>query len=279
MDVDGHLVTEPPDGSRCLHLVRDREGDLVAGLLCTSTLAEHRDLLNAGASIASVALDNLRLQAEAARAARALHGSRARIAAAADGERRRIERDLHDGAQQRLVALRIELGLVETLVRDDPDRCVSRMRELEESIDTALEELRSLAHGVRPPLLEDRGLTEALPAAVTTASVPVGMQLTDVVRYPPEIESAVYFCVLEALQNVAKHARGATRADLELDGSGRSLRFSVHDDGAGAPGGRLVGGMGVTNMEDRVAAVGGRIVILSRPGLGTTVLGEIPLRP
>jgi signal transduction histidine kinase len=279
IDVDGRSVAEPAPDTQRLHPVRDRDGTTVAGLVCAATLAEHPALLDAGASIASVSLDNLRLAAEAAAAERELRRSRARIAAAADDERRRIERDLHDGAQQRLVALRIELGLVEDLARQDPERCVERVRELEESVEVALEELRSLAHGVRPPLLEARGLAEALPVAASRAPVPVTVRLTDVGRYPPEVESAVYFCVLEALQNVAKHAGGAARAVLELDGGGHQLRFSVRDDGPGAPDARLSGGMGVTNMQDRIAAVGGRLTLRSRPGMGTSVEGAIPLRP
>jgi signal transduction histidine kinase len=278
MDLDGRPAGKIADGTRRVHLVYDRDGSPLAGLLCSSTLAEHPALLDAGASIASVALDNLRLGADAAKAARELRQSRARIAAAADDERRRIERDLHDGAQQRLVALRIELGLVEDLVRDDPEGCIARVRELELNIDAALEELRSLAHGVRPPLLEDRGLAEALASAMAAAPVRVELRTIDVRRYPPEVESAVYFCVLEAVQNVAKHARGATHADVALDGSGHELRFTVRDDGPGTASARPAG-MGVTNMEDRMGAVGGRLAIVSRPGQGTTVLGQVPLRP
>lgn len=278
MDLDGRPAGKIADGTRRVHLVYDRDGSPLAGLLCSSMLAEHPALLDAGASIASVALDNLRLGADAAKAARELRQSRARIAAAADDERRRIERDLHDGAQQRLVALRIELGLVEDLVRDDPEGCIARVRELELNIDAALEELRSLAHGVRPPLLEDRGLAEALASAMAAAPVRVELRTIDVRRYPPEVESAVYFCVLEAVQNVAKHARGATHADVALDGSGHELRFTVRDDGPGTASARPAG-MGVTNMEDRMGAVGGRLAIISRPGQGTTVLGQVPLRP
>jgi signal transduction histidine kinase len=277
IDIDGHPVRGPADGSRRLHVVNDHDGRPLAGLLCSATLAEHPELLDGGASIASVALENLRLQSDAASAARELRRSRARIAAAADRERRRIERDLHDGAQQRLVALRIELGLVEGMVRDDPERCVARVRELEESVDAALAELRSLAHGVRPLLLEERGLGEALRAAVSRAPLPVRLRLVDCGRSSPEIESAVYFCVLEALQNVAKHADGATHADVRIDASGRWLRFSVHDDGCGADDGRVARGVGVTNMEDRMAAVGGHLSITSRARLGTTVRGAVPL--
>jgi signal transduction histidine kinase len=279
MDLDGRPAGEIADGTRRVHVIYDRDGSLLAGLLCASTLDEHPALLDAGASIASVALENLRLGADAAKAARELRQSRARIAAAADDERRRIERDLHDGAQQRLVALRIELGLVEDLVRDDPEGCIARVRELELNIDAALEELRSLAHGVRPALLEDRGLAEALASAMASAPVRVELRTIDVRRYAPEVESAVYFCVLEAVQNVAKHARGATHADITLDGSGHELRFTVRDDGPGTASEHPARGMGVTNMEDRMGAVGGRLAILSRLGQGTTVLGQVPLRP
>jgi signal transduction histidine kinase len=279
IDVDGRPADASADEARRLHPVRDRDGAVVAGLVCTPALAQHPALLDAGAAIASVALDNLRLQAGAAAAERELRRSRARVAAAADRERRRIERDLHDGAQQRLVALRIELGLVEDLVRDDPERCVERVRELEESVDAALEDLRSLAQGVRPPLLDAHGLAEALPAAASAGAVSVTVRLTDVGRYPAEVESAVYFCVLEALQNVAKHAPAATRVVVELDGGGHHLRFTVRDDGPGAAEETRGGGMGLTNMQDRIAAVGGRLAIRSGPGTGTAVVGEVPLRP
>jgi signal transduction histidine kinase len=224
-----------------------------------------------------VALENLRLEAQADVAAHELRRSRARIVATADRERRRIERDLHDGAQQRLVALRIELALVESLIGTDPDACVARIRALEESVDDALEDLRSLAHGVRPPLLADRGLGEALRAAGAHSPIRVQLRLGYVGRYAPEVESAVYFCVLEALQNVAKHARGAHRAVVRIDDLAGELRFEVTDDGEGAPYGAITEGAGLTNMRDRVAAVGGRLRIISRPGIGTEVRGRVPV--
>jgi PAS domain S-box-containing protein len=218
----------------------------------------------------------LRSEAAAARAAE-LEASRARIVAAADAARRRLERDLHDGAQQRLVALRIELGLMEDLATRDPEACAHRIRELERAVDETLEELRSLAHGVCPPLLADRGLAEALQAAATHATVPVEFVTEDVGRYPPEVETAVYFCVLEALQNVAKHAQGASRVALQLhDDRHGDLAFSVRDNGAGASDGALRGA-GITNMNDRIAAIGGRLQVVSRPGIGTTVRARVPV--
>jgi len=153
---------------------------------------------------------------------------------------------LHDGAQQRLVALRIELGLVEDMLEDDPAGAAARIRELEASAEEALDELRSVAHGVCPPLLADRGLREALRAAVDRSPVPVAFDADPVGRYAPEVESAVYFCLLEALQNVAKHAPGARHAVLRLDTSEPGhLRFSLRDDGPGTSETELAGGHGI----------------------------------
>jgi signal transduction histidine kinase len=279
IDVHGDPVQLSASGTRRdLHVVHGRDGTPVAALACDEALSDRPDLLDAAADLAAVALDNLRLVAEAEAAAHEARESRARIAAAAEGERRRIERDLHDGAQQRLVALRIELGLVEDLALRDPERCASRIRELEDDVDDALEDLRSLAHGVCPPLLADRGLVEALQAAASRSAAPVALEVEHVGRYSPEVESAIYFCVLEALQNVGKHARGARRVVVRLTGAARDeLCFSVRDDGAGAPGGVLTGGAGVTNMQDRIGAIGGELRLASRPGLGTEVRGRVPV--
>jgi signal transduction histidine kinase len=206
--------------------------------------------------------------------------SRARLSASAERERRRIERDLHDGAQQRLVALRIELELAEGLVLRDAQRGAARLQELEGELDEALEEIRSLAHGMYPPLLADRGLAEALRAAASAAGLPVELELHEIRRYAPELESAVYFCVREALQNVLKHAAGARRVVVSVDGGVRGeLRFSVKDNGAGAAGGELQAGTGLTNMDDRLAAVGGELWVRSTPGVGTVVRGRAPVGP
>jgi signal transduction histidine kinase len=279
IDGRGRAVDSPgsrPD--RCVHLVHDRDGAAIAALTCDATLADRPELLDAAARLAAVALDNLRLQARTEAAARQLRESRARLVATADRERRRIERDLHDGAQQRLVALRIELGLVEDLVRDDPERGVARIHALEDAVDDTLEDLRALAHGVCPPLLADRGLTEALRAAAARSPVPATFAPDAVGRYAPELESAVYFVVLEALQNVAKHAHGARHVDVRLHDEGGELRFSIRDDGPGADPAELERGAGITNMRDRMAAAGGMLTVTSRRGLGTQVRGRVPVR-
>jgi signal transduction histidine kinase len=224
-----------------------------------------------------VVLANQRLAADADGARREAERSRSRIAASAERERRRIERDLHDGAQQRLVALRIELELAEEIVRDDPQRGIGRLRELEGDLDGALDELRDLAHGVYPPLLADRGLDEALTTVAARSAIPVDVVVHAVGRHPPEVESAVYFCVMEALQNVHKHAERARGVTVSLDRApGGELRFSVRDDGPDAPGGQFASGAGITNMRDRLAAVGGHLTITSLRGAGTVVRGRVP---
>jgi signal transduction histidine kinase len=246
--------------------------DRTAVIVHDDALSTHPDLVNAAAGVAALVLDNHRLAAEAAKSLREVRRSRARIATSAERERRRIERDLHDGAQQRLVALRIELELGENLVREDPERGVALLRKLE-----ALDELRALAHGVYPPLLADRGLAEALRAAGTRCTIPVDLRAHDVGRYPPEVESAVYFCVLEALQNALKHAKDARQAVIRLDGAYSALRFSVRDNGGGTPHGTVRAGAGITNMRDRLAAVGGDVEVISTPGEGMEVRGSVPI--
>jgi signal transduction histidine kinase len=267
------LTTPPAPPGRTVRELRDR-GAPVAAVVYDEALQASPRMLDASLSVAGVVLANQRLAIEAEAANRELHRSRARIAASAERERRRIERDLHDGAQQRLVALRIELELAEELVREDPSKAIGRLRELEREVDEALEELRSLAHGVYPPLLADRGLTEAVRTIGARSALRVDVDAHAVGRYSPEVESAVYFCLLEALQNVLKHAATARRVEIRLAGQAERLRFSLRDDGAG---GEIRAGAGITNMRDRLAAVGGEVEIASAPGVGTTVRGYVPV--
>ncbi len=274
MDWWGRPVAVPGPG-RVISEVQ-RGGEVIAAIVHDEALRARPELLRAGVSMAAVVLENQRLAAESELAMRELQLSRARIAAGAEHERRRIERDLHDGAQQRLVALRIELELAEAIVLTDPERGVARLRELEHEVEEALEELRALAHGVYPPVLADRGLDDALRDVAMRSTVRVDVVSHDVGRFSTEVEAAVYFCVLEALQNVQKHA-GARRIVVTLDGSARDrLRFSVRDDGGGAAG--IEPGAGITNMRDRLAAIGGAVDVSSRLGIGTVVRGHAPTR-
>ncbi len=216
-------------------------------------------------------LDRLRQQAEE------LQASRARIVAAADAERRRIERDLHDGAQQYLVAIAVKARLIEQLARTDPARGLELTQDLVHDVESALDELRTLAQGIYPPLLSSAGLPEALAAAGRRTPIPVQLHVDGVGRYPPELEAVVYYCCLEALQNASKHSGRGTSATLRLWEEAGALCFDIDDTGAGFDIEQRASGVGLTNMSDRLGAVGGTLRIESAPGAGTHVHGVVPL--
>jgi signal transduction histidine kinase len=236
-------------------------------------LAEDPALVRAAAAYALVALENDRLAHDLDASLRELSDSRTRMLSAADRERRRIERDLHDGAQQRLVALQINLALLRDRIAP---RESEALRALEREVGAASAEMRALAHGIYPPLLTERGLAEALRAAARLAPLPTTVAAGDVRRYGPEVERTVYFACMEALQNAAKHANGATGVTITVSERDR-LRFEVRDDGAGFAPGRG-GGAGLANLRERLASVGGVLDVASVPGGGTCVAGAIPLR-
>jgi signal transduction histidine kinase len=231
-------------------------------------------LLTHLASQAGLVLRNVRLTAELQASIGDLLESRRRLVRAQDAERQRIERNLHDGAQQQLVALAVQLRLLEDAA-DDPGQDRQMTGQLRSALRAALEDLRSLARGIYPPLLADQGLRAALQAQAGRAPLPVEIQADGIGRYPRETEAAVYFCILEALQNVAKYAR-ASRATVALSCPDGHLEFSVADDGAGFQTGNTAHGTGLQGMADRLAAVGGTLDIHSEPGLGTTISGTLP---
>jgi signal transduction histidine kinase len=206
--------------------------------------------------------------------------SRARIVAAGDAERRTLERNLHDGAQQHLVALAVKLRLAGDAVDDDPDDAKVLIDELKGDVREAIAELRSLAHGIFPPLLVSDGLAGALTAATGRAALPTTLDAAGVGRYSPEIETAVYFCVLEALQNAGKHAGDGSSARVRVWEDDGQLRFEVTDDGVGFDASASAEpGHGFVNMGDRLGACGGVLRVRSAPGAGTTVAGSLPLSP
>jgi signal transduction histidine kinase len=222
-------------------------------------------------SALQASLDEVRHKAEE------LQASRARIVAAADAERRRIERNLHDGAQQRLVALAVKLRLASRFVDTDLEQTRSMLDELRDELKDAVEELRSLAHGIYPPLLMDQGLAAALGSAAQRATIPTRVEAGSIGRYPSEVEAAVYFCCLEALQNAMKHAGPAATAVVRVWEEAGALRFSVTDDGAGFHAAAKAAGGGFVNMRDRLGAIGGSLRVESSPDAGTSVLGVLPL--
>ena len=205
-----------------------------------------------------------------------LRASRQRLVAAQDEERRKIERNLHDGAQQQLVALAVQLKLLEQTAGKDPERDKQLAAKLGTQANAALEDLRDLARGIYPPLLADQGLSAALEAQSRKAAVPTEVNTDGIERYPRDVESTVYFCVLEALNNIAKYAN-ATSARIHVAQDDGHLTFEVRDDGDGfvVEDGR--GGTGLQGMADRLDAVGGSLAIVSTPGHGSTIRGSVPV--
>jgi signal transduction histidine kinase len=198
--------------------------------------------------------------------------------AAGDAERRKLERNLHDGAQQHLVALAVKLRLTRDAVEDDPADAIALIDEIKGNLQDAIQELRSLAHGIFPPLLVSGGLAEALPAAAARASLPVTVDTAGIGRYSSEMEAAVYFCVLEALQNAGKHAGDGATVRVTVTERDATLGFEVADDGAGFDASGVgVHGHGFVNMADRLGAFGGTLTVRSAPGAGTTIAGSLPV--
>ncbi len=234
-------------------------------------------LLHDLASQAGLVLRNVRLTAELQASVDELRASRRRLVDAQDEESRTIERNLHDGAQQQLVALTVQLGLLERLA-DDPERVRETAVRLQGALRDALDDLRDLARGIYPPLLADKGLAAALEAQGRKAAVPTTIEPDGVGRYPREIEAAVYFCALEAMQNVAKYA-GASAAVVRLAEHDGALEFEISDDGSGFDPSTTNLGSGLQGMADRLDAIGGELEIHSAEGEGTSVRGRIRVAP
>ncbi len=245
----------------------------VAAVVHDPALSEQREFVRAAASLALAAVENRELATQVDESMEELRESRTRIQAAADNERRRIERDLHDGAQQRLVALRIRLGLAADVARDDPERSAELLGELGIEAEEALEELRSLAHGVYPSLLADRGLEEALTALGRSAPLSVIVDVHGSRPLPARDRERRLLLLPRVPPEHAQARERLVHADRGL-GRGDALRFTFADDGRGFDDASVAGGAGFTNMRDRVAAVGGELRIAAKPGAGTEVSGE-----
>ncbi|HEV3234178.1 MAG TPA: histidine kinase [Candidatus Dormibacteraeota bacterium] len=278
VQVQGQLLPELP--AETAMPVR-HQGELLGALTVTKRAGEsltpvEEKLLADLAAQAGLVLKNVGLTAELLARLDDLRASRQRLVAAQDEERRRLERNLHDGAQQNLVALKVKLGLAEMLADKDPQKAQTILAELKGDTDEALETLRDLARGIYPPLLADKGLAAALEAQARKATVPVEVSVDSVGRYSQEVEAAVYFCVLEALQNIQKYAQ-ASRARVRLSQTDGAVTFEVEDDGKGFEPATAKRGAGMTNMADRLDALGGRIELDSQPGAGARLRGTIPV--
>jgi signal transduction histidine kinase len=205
-----------------------------------------------------------------------LSASRARIVAAADETRRRLERDLHDGIQQRLVSLALKAGTIATMTPQPVDKIQGELSRLADGLGTAMDELREISHGIHPAILSEAGLGPALQALARRSPVPVELDLNLGPRPAEHVEAAGYYIASEALSNVAKHAR-ASVIDMRVDGCDGALTLSVSDDGIG--GADPSGGSGIIGLKDRVEALGGTISVLSPPGHGTTLRVQLPADP
>jgi len=258
------------------------QGELLGALSVTKRRGEaltpiEEKLVDDLAHQAGLVLKNVGLSADLQARLDDLRASRQRLVSAQDLERRRLERNLHDGAQQHLVALKVKLGVAELLLDRDPAKAAATLEQLKGDADEALETLRDLARGIYPPLLADKGLVVALESQARKATVPVRVEAAGIERYAQDVEATVYFCVLEALQNVQKYA-SASQVVVHLTASGKTLTFAVTDDGAGFDAATAKRGAGLTNMNDRVDALGGKVQVISHPGAGTTVSGELPVQ-
>jgi signal transduction histidine kinase len=251
----------------------EHEGRRVAAIVHDAHLADERELVRAVGAAAALTLENERLDAELRAHVDELRASRARIVTAGYAERQRLERDLHDGAQQRLMALGINLRLARDLVTSDTQEAAALLDASVEELSQATRELRELARGIHPAVLTDRGLEAALDGLAGRSPVPVELVQTPDERLPSSAESAVYFVVAEALTNVARYAQAHTVRVTVVRGNG-NVDVQVSDDGVG--GADPAHGSGLRGLSDRVAALDGRLELTSAGGNGTTVRATIP---
>jgi signal transduction histidine kinase len=274
VDERGHRVSLPAAGSGRAWTAVEREGNRVAAIVHDAELDASPELVHAAASAALLALDNERLKADLRARLEELRHSRRRIVEAADDARRRTERDLHDGAQQQLVSLALDLRLLRARLKEQPE-LADTVEELAEKLNVALAELRELARGIHPAVLSDHGLATAIHVLVERSTVPVECDLAFEGRLPPPIEAAAYFVVAEGLTNVAKYAN-ATRARVSLHKRTGRLDVIVADDGVG--GAHIDAGSGLRGLSDRLAALEGELSVESPMGEGTTLIARIPTR-
>jgi signal transduction histidine kinase len=271
-DPDGRAIELPGAADRATTLIDRDDGTHVAALVHDTSLRDEPELLEAVTAAAGFALENARLHAELRARVEELKGSRARIIEAAQTERQRLERDLHDGAQQRLVALSLDLGLLEQQFEADAN-ARAMLDQTRREVAESLRELRDLAHGIHPAVVTGHGLAVALKRLVARAHVPVQLTVALDGRLPEPQEVAAYYVVSESLTNIAKYAN-ASSAAVDVRHANGGLVVEIVDDGIGGADTRR--GSGLRGLADRVEALGGRLRIWSPPGGGTRVEAEIP---
>jgi signal transduction histidine kinase len=271
-DQDGNPMTLPgPETDRRVTIVK-QNGEQIAALVYDATLGEEPDLVEAVSAAAGIALENGRLEAELRARLQELHGSRTRVVEAQQNERRRLERDLHDGAQQRLVALALELGMLAEKSDTDP-ATQGRLKRARSEVSESLNELRDVARGLHPAVVSGHGLAVALESLATVTPLEVELKTDGLPRLPEQLEVAAYYVVSESLTNAAKHAQ-ASRVSVELRVDEDTLVAEIIDDGIG--GADSERGTGLRGLADRIEALDGRLRIWSAAGSGTRVRAEIP---
>jgi signal transduction histidine kinase len=275
---DDTLARETADaGAKRDVTVVERDGTPSVALVHDRQLDDDPELLQAAGSVALLAAENAELDAAWHEALQDLRQSRARIVRAGDEQRRRLERNLHDGVQQRLAAIRIELGTVGDLLAED-SALRGRVDRIGLSVADALDEVREVAHGLYPPVLSDWGIVAALERIRLPGDATLEIRATGIARHPAELEAAVYYCCLEAVANATKHGGPSVRISIALREHPDALNFQVTDNGPGFDASAARGGMGLQHMRDRLGALDGRLSIITGNGGGTTVSGSIPLR-
>lgn len=271
VDTDGAVFALEP-GQRLTAF--ERETGPAIGIAHDVQLSDDPELLETAAEITILALEHVELEAAQKESLNDLVESRTRLVETSDRERRRLERDLHDGAQQRLTAIQIRLRMAMEQVEDE--RLVEQLEVISRNAEEAIDELRELSHGIYPTVLRSAGPVMALRALAMRTPIPVTVADGGVGRCPSAVEAAIYFCCAEAVQNAVKYAGDGATVAVSLDRDSVGIRFTIADDGAGMPESAATGGDGLAGMRDRIGAVGGEVQIHSAPGRGVTVRGSIP---
>jgi signal transduction histidine kinase len=275
-DAGGRPIGPPQPGAGQAVVEFELDREPAVAILHNSDLSDDPELLEAAGAVALLAREKADLEAAWSESLRELAESRGRTAAATDTERRMLERDLHDGAQQRLLGALLKLDLIAEIAADDTE-LHRRLGELEQELQAAIDELRELGHGIYPAVLANAGLAGALSALAARSAGRI--RFTDEHRdeLPSEIEAALYYCCLEAVQNATKHAGSTANISILLTNGPGEVRLEVVDDGPGFDPEARHAGVGLRNMHDRLGAVRGQVLVRSRPGRGTTVAAAVPL--
>jgi len=283
---DGAVLEPPKPGQRLSEVERD--GRPAAAIIHDDQLSEDPELLQAAGAVALLSLENAELDAawrqsldelsasrdELSASRDELSASRARLVEASNRERRKLERDLHDGAQQRLMGVQIKLRVAQERAADE--ELAGQLEAIGVEAAEAVEELRTLAHGIYPATLRSGGLVSALRSVAMRSTIPIVVRDEGIGRCSAAVEGAIYFCAVEAVQNAIKHAGSGVRVAINLGRDGSEVHFAITDGGVGMDAAAHRDGDGLIGMRDRVGAVGGELQIVSAPGKGTTVRGAIP---